>query len=690
MRRWSLVIVCAALVAAETAAPAPVRSRLSETRMRRDITFLASDECEGRGPGTRGIDKAADHIAAEFKKAGLKPGGSNDSYFQPFTLSAAILDKPGHLSLQGPLGQNIELRQGVQFWPMALGAAGSDRAPVVFAGYGITSDKAKYDDYAGIDVVNKIVVLLRGAPQPADRDRARELTSGASFTRKIANAEKHQVAAVLIVNDADTARNGDDLLDFNYTAFGRSTAKVPVCHVRRAVLERMLPGGADALAALESDIQHQVKPQSHELAGWTVNVDVHMHRGKTDVKNVVGILEGAGALANETVVVGAHYDHLGYGGSASLAGLKKMAIHHGADDNASGTTTMLELARRFAAMPERQGRRLVFIAFSGEELGLFGSEYYCKHPLYPLKETASMFNLDMVGRLRTDKASGKPKLLTEGSGTAKPFRELLDRLGQKYDFKMVNKPSGFGPSDHASFCGQDVPVLFVWTDYHEDYHRPSDTANKINVEGMRRVADLSQDAITELTRMDKPAYIKVKTASNRPSNGPRLGIQPGDGGGKGVLIEETVPDSPAAKAGLKKDDLIVALAGKPVKTLQDLLTILKNQKAGDTIEIGIVRSDKPMTVQVKLESPYANMPRLGIRPSYSDEGEGVLLDGVTDDLPAARAGLKKDDRIVQIAGKPVKNLEDYMEVLSSQKKGGTIEVGIIRNGKKLMVPVKLD
>jgi len=684
------LLVGVSLMAAETAAPAPAKNRLSESRMRRDINFLASDECEGRGPGTKGINKAADHIAAEFKKAGLTPGGAEGSYFQPFTLNAGVLDEPAHLTLKGPRGQDIVLKQGVQFWPMALGGKGGDKAPAVFAGYGITSDKAKYDDYAGIDVAHKIVILLRGAPQPADKDRARELMNGAPFARKIANAEKHEASAVLVVNDAGTARDGDDLLDFNYTAFGRGTGKIPVCHVRRSVLEMMLPGGADALAALENDIQHEMKPHSLELTGWTVGVEVRMHRGKLDVKNVVGILEGAGPLAHETVVVGAHYDHLGYGGNSSLAGLKKMAIHHGADDNASGTTTMLELARRFAAMPNRQGRRLVFIAFSGEELGLFGSEYYVKHPLYPLKETASMFNLDMVGRLRKDKTTGKPKLLTEGSGTAKPFRELLDKLGQKYDFKMVNKPSGFGPSDHASFCGQDVPVLFVWTDYHEDYHRPTDTTDKINVEGMRQVADLSQEAIAELTRMEKPAYIKVKTASNRPSNGPRLGIQPGDGEGKGVLIEETVADSPAAKAGLKKDDLIVSLAGKPVKTLQDLLTILKNQKAGDTIEVGIVRNDKVMTVQVKLESPYANMPRLGIRPSYSDEGEGVLLDGVTDDLPAAKAGLKKDDRIVQIAGKPVKNLEDYMEILSGQKKGGSIEVGIIRNGKKMMVKVKLE
>jgi hypothetical protein len=604
--RWfSIVLVVPLLMAAEKAVPAPSSAHTaSETRMRRDITFLASDECEGRGPGTRGIDKAADYIVEQFKKAGLKPGGVDGSYFQPFPINAYVLDEPAHLALTGPQGQAITFKQGMQFWPMALGGSGRDKGQAVFAGYGITSDKAKYDDYADVDVAEKVVILLRGAPQGSDSSRNRELMNGAPFVKKIVNAEKHGAAAVLFVNDAGTAHDGDDLLDFNYTSFARSTGKIPVFHVRRVVLEMMLPGGADVLNMLEKDINREMKPRSRELPGWTASLSVRMHRGKIHVKNIVGVLEGAGPLANETVVVGAHYDHLGYGGNGSLAPTRKMAIHHGADDNASGTTTLIELARRFAAMKDRQGRRLLFIAFSGEEMGLFGSEYYCKHPLYPLQDTASMFNLDMVGRLRKDKTSGKTKLLSEGCGTAKPFRELLDQLGDKYDFKMVNKPSGFGPSDHASFCGKEVPVLFLWTDYHDDYHRPSDTADKINIEGMRRIADLSQEAILTLAQMDKPEYVKVKND----------------------------PGSPTKYEG----------------------------------------------------------PTLGIRPSYSDEEEGLLIDGVLEGRPAAKAGLKADDRIVTIDGKPIKNIQTYMTVLGGRKKGQTIEVGFIRDGMKKTVKVKLE
>lgn len=608
MRTWRwlpLVLIAPLLLAAEKAAPAPASARsASEARMRRDITFLASDQCEGRGPGTRGIDKAADYIAEQFKQAGLKPAGADGGYFYPFPINANILDEPAHIVLTGPQGQTIALKQGEQFWPMALGGAGRDKAPAVFAGYGITSDKAEYDDYADVDVAHKIVVLLRGAPQGNDKDRIRELTAGAPFVKKIANAVKHEAAAVLIANDADSARDGDELLDFNYTAFARSAGKIPVFHIRRAVLERMLPGGADTLTGFEKDIQRDLKPHSCELPGWTADVAVRMHRGKILAKNIVGVLEGSGPLANETVVIGAHYDHLGHGGNGSLARAKKMAIHHGADDNGSGTTTMMELARRFASLKDRQGRRLLFVAFSGEELGLFGSEYYCKYPLYPLEETASMFNLDMVGRLRIDKASGKAKLLSEGCGTAAPFRELLDKLGRKHGFKMVNKPSGFGPSDHASFCSKDVPVLFLWTDYHEDYHRPSDTSDKINIEGMRRIADLSQEAIVALAQMDKPEYIKVKTDTKSPGkyDGPTLGIIPSySDEEEGLLISGVSEGRPAAKAGLKADDRITSIGGKPIKNIQTYMTVLAGHKKGQTIEVGIVRNGKKKTVKVKLE-----------------------------------------------------------------------------------------
>jgi hypothetical protein len=598
-------------VSARAAVPAPQPGRASEARLRRDVTYLASDLCEGRGPTTRGLRRAGDYVAAEFRKAGLKPGGTDGSYFQTFTLRAAFLEGPARLALRGPLGQEVVLKEGVQFWPMGLGRTGRVTAPVVFAGYGITGPGGRYDDYAGLDVAGKVVVVFRGTP----RGGGGELRAMAPLVRKLANAQKHRAAAVLFVNDAATARDGDGLLDFNYTALGRTETTLPAFHVRRSVLEAMLqnPDAYADPAALEGAIDRDLKPHSFALEGWTVRLDLKVREGQLPLNNVVGVLDGAGPLARETVVVGAHYDHLGYGGAGgSLSGSRKMAIHHGADDNASGTTALMELARRFAAEPHppRAGggrggwRRLVFIAFSGEELGLLGSEHYCKKPLFPLADTAAMFNLDMVGRLRPDKDTGRAKLLTEGSGTAKPFAGLLDELAGKYDFKMVNKASGFGPSDHASFCGKKVPVLFFWTGDHPDYHRPSDTADKINVAGMRRVVDLSAAVVTYLATLDpRPAFVEVK-----------------------------------APRGFGARDV----------------------------------------------------PRLGFRPSYDDEGEGVLLGGIAEGGPADKAGLREGDRIVAVAGKPVKNLLTYMQVMSTQKKGTTIEILALRGGKEQGFKVKLE
>jgi hypothetical protein len=610
VRRWLVGVSLFALLLVGvrgTGAEARLNLADSEARLRRDIIFLASDECEGRGPMTQGIEKAADYIAAEFKKAGLKPGGVAGTWFQPFPLAASILEAPARLSLKGPNGREIVLKQGVQFWPMGLSHAGRDTAGVVFAGYGITSDKAHYDDYAGIDATDKVVVVVRGFPQFGDREIDPQLQGGATFTAKAKNAEKHHAAALLVVNDREMARTGDDLLEFNYTALeGRSQAAVPIFHVRREVAEMML-GSRDDLEQIEQAISRDRKPQSRALPGWKVSFEARIKRGEVTLRNVVGILEGNGPLAKETIVVGAHYDHLGYGSRSSLSASRKPAIHHGADDNGSGTTTIMELARRFAAHPDRQGRRLVFIAFSGEEIGLNGSVYYCKKPLFPLDQTAAMYNVDMVGRLRPDKQADKDgntdKLLTEGSGTSKAFPNLLAQLGKKHGFKLSNKASGYGPSDHDSFCRKKIPVLFVWTGFHDDYHRPTDTSDKINVPGMRKIVELSEEAVTALATMPKPEYIAVKEPSIRPTaGGPRLGIRPSYGDDdEGVLIDGVAEGLPAAKAGMKEGDRIMEISGKKVKSLETYMEILSTQKKGDTIEVTIVRSGKPMKLQVRLE-----------------------------------------------------------------------------------------
>jgi hypothetical protein len=583
-----------------------------QDRLRRDVTFLASDACEGRGVATQGINRAADYIAAEFRKAGLKPAGTNGSYFQPFSIPGGVLKAPPHLVLTGPLGQRVELKAGQDYEPMGLAHSGKLAGlPIVFAGYGATGSKeVGYDDYAGVDVADKAVIVLRETPRdgvrPAPFDRRSQANS---LIEKVRNAQKHGAAAVLFVNDRGDAAGGDDLLNFSYSAparlprSGSGEIGLPAFHLRRTVVDNLLRSGLGAtLAHLEEDIDRDQKPHSAELTGWNASLDLSVDRTLW-CRNIVGYLDGAGPLANETVVVGAHYDHLGYGGIGSLSGLKKPAIHHGADDNGSGSTALMELARHFGRQTNRQGRRLVFIAFSGEELGLYGSVHYCKEPVFPLESTVAMVNLDMVGRLVRD-PDGKDRLTVEGSGTAKSFNDLLDRLNAKYGFALKRVAGGFGPSDQASFCEKGVPVLFYWTNDHPDYHKPSDTADKINVPGMERVMDMAADTIEALaTERNRPQYVKLaQPKGGMPGDFPRLGIRPDYTDDKeGVLVGGVTEGGPAAKGGIKAGDRVVELGGRPVNGLEAYMTVLAGHKRGEAIEVVVVRAGKRVTLKVTPE-----------------------------------------------------------------------------------------
>src|SRR5437899_2474996 len=314
----------------------------SEARMRKDIDFLASPQCEGRGVNTAGINLAAQYIANEFQKAGLKPAEADGTYFQPFTMPASKLKAAPILVLHGPQGQEIQLKVGRHFQPMGISSSGDVSAPLVFAGYGITAPPSHYDDYEKIDASGKIVVILRDTPRAGNRFASfasRYLHQ--SFAAKVANAEKHKAAGILFVNDRDTTRDGDDLLEFSFTAVGPGIGSLPIAHVRREVLDQMLESDGSSLADLEGEIDRELRPRSISLLGWSAHLHEQIERSTISVKNVVGYLDGSGPLATESIVLGAHYDHLGYGGMGSLSGLKKPAIHPGADDNGSGTTTIM-------------------------------------------------------------------------------------------------------------------------------------------------------------------------------------------------------------------------------------------------------------------------------------------------------------------------------------------------------------
>jgi hypothetical protein len=571
-------------------------------RMRKDITFLASDECEGRGVGTLGLDLAAQYIAVQFSRAGLKPGGVNGTYFQPFPFATnAQLDGESTLVLSGKGEKERALKQGVDFQVLGTSAPGKLTAPIVFVGYGATARGISYDDYAGMDVKGKIVIALRRLPRWTDKEKPFDGVNKdelASLDVKLYRAQASKAAAIILVNDASEAK--DELMPFAAMAKGITTTSIPFVQMKRGVLDDLLQSSiGKSLADVEKEIDKDLKPQSTVLGSWKLSMDVKVKRQETIVKNVIGYLDGSGPLADETIVVGAHYDHLGYGGPGSLAPKEKGKIHHGADDNGSGTTSVIELARRFGAMKDRQGRRMVFMTFSAEERGLIGSRHYCRvEPLFPLKNTAAMFNLDMVGRLKDPPENGKSKLLVLGTDSGKGFPELLNKLNPGFD--LVKDGSVFGASDHFSFYQQKIPVLFFWTGTHPDYHRPTDTSDKINVAGMKRIADFSEKIIDHLrTDPKRPEYVQATTPFKGGGNFPKMGILPDYMfGGKGVLVEGVSPGGPAEQGGMKKGDVIIEIAGKAVPNVNGYMAVLQTQKSGVAVEVKVLRDSKEMQLKV--------------------------------------------------------------------------------------------
>jgi hypothetical protein len=601
-RRW--LAVFGLMVAAATTTLA--NNEAAQERMKKDIFFLASKECEGRGVETQGINKAADYIANEFKKAGLKPGGVNGTYFQPFTINVGFTVREATVLLVGPLGQKIELTMFQDYQVPDLSTTGEVTAPLVFAGYGVRLPDGSYDDFQDLngprrrpylDVAGKIVVVLRRVPRwdnPHCAFGGNQNKYG-QFLGKIVLAKKNKAAAVLFVNDHSEAADGD-----RFSSFGGGGAGVPMAQLRRNILDMMLVSSwGKTLRDVETGIDRDLKPRNGPITGWKATVNITMKPVTIACKNIIGVLEGRGPLKDEIVVVGAHYDHLGYGGFGSLAKDQKIKeIHPGADDNGSGTTSVMELARRFGAMKDRQGRTLVFMCYSAEERGLLGSKHYCyKEPLFPLDKTVAMVNLDMVGRL-TDN-----KLRAEGVGTGKGFEDMVDKVNGEFGFKLQKLKGGTGPSDHDSFCRKKIPVLFFWTGIHMDYHRPTDTADRINVAGMEKIATLAEKCIVLLTtQAERPVYVQVAGSGGLggPDNVPRLSVKFDyyEETTKGALIETVTEGGAGALAGLKEGDRITAINGTATPNFSAYMEVMSTHQVGVPLDITINRGGKEMKLKV--------------------------------------------------------------------------------------------
>lgn len=652
IRKLSCTLLVIGLIGTALAQQTSTGNLPSVERLRAHVEYLAADKLAGRLTASPGADLAAKYIAREFSRYGLRrsighdtPGmsileaDSPNRYLQKFPYVArAELGKNNLFFVKPRRAEDaLQFKVGEDWLPLGFSSNAEVRgAEAVFVGYGISSPELKYDDYSVSSAKGRIAIVFAGTPE-GDNPHGQFAQAG-QVRFKVAAARGAGARALLIIANAEKLRE-DRLAQLSYDNSGE--AGIPVLVVSRQTAAKILGGYITDLGIFEKAADSRGL-QSNNGDGYTVarrlrqptshNIDlsVDVLRREVPAYNVIGILDGSDpTLKNEAIVIGAHYDHLGLGGYGSLAA-RPGEIHHGADDNASGVAGLLELARILSA--ERPRRTIVFAAFSGEEEGLLGSNYYVNHPIVPLANTVAMINLDMIGRMKSN------KLIVGGMGTAQEWRDILPRANlhsQPMSLAEVASPSrtpgkvtavvgtngqmtsaivhtqrfdltlnedGFGPSDHSSFYAKQIPVLFFWTGTHEDYHKPSDTAEKINYDDEALIVGLIGRVVRELDHSDKrPAYLVAKSESTGRSTGFRvyLGTIPNYADSSdGLLLDGVRDDSPAAKAGLKAGDKIVKLAGRDVKNVYDYTAALGEMKADQEYEVELLRAGERVTLKI--------------------------------------------------------------------------------------------
>lgn len=596
----NLIVLTAAFISCHPEQTSYVSRDITSRELRAHVRYLASDELEGRGSGTQGNVMAARYIADQFLSYGLQPRGDHGTYLQQFqVVTGLVAGKNNRMTIT--VGEKqINFTPNEDFIPLSFSAETTVTAGVVFVGYGISSDSLHYDDYAGVDVQGKIVLVLRYTPDYGKPDS--KFYEYAPLYRKAFTARsKGAVGMILVTGPSDEEKPTLIPLRPERTLASLGIAAV---NLKSPLADSLLrwSGVVKNLRAFQQEIYDQKAPTSFVLANVQVEMTTSVERIYAPTANVIGYLEGSDPkLKEEVVVVGAHFDHVGWGGpgSGSLRS-DTVAIHNGADDNASGTATMLEIAQALSAERQHLRRSYLFIGFSGEEMGLLGSAHYVKQPTVPLDKTVAMVNLDMVGRLRDS------NLTVESIGSSPIWKAILEKENEHYHFKLRSGQGGFGSSDHASFYGKNIPVLFFFTGIHEDYHRSSDDWEKINYEGQKAIGQFALDVIRALDKSDKPEFTRSPIASGdtamRRGFRVTLGIVPDySESDNGLKITGTRAASPAEKAGLKGGDIITKIGGKDVKSIYDLTYILENYKPGDEAEVVFRRDGETKTATVRFE-----------------------------------------------------------------------------------------
>jgi hypothetical protein len=566
-----------------------------------DVKTLSAPGMEGRGAGTKGIDRAARLLAKRYKSLGLDPAGTK-GYYQPFSVITGARLSGTNVLTENINGAKKDLKINEDYVPFSFSApGGAGGSGMLFAGYGVTAPDFSYDDYAGLDVKDKIVVILRYEPSGfAAKSGNQGMTHHSQLVSKAINARNHGAKALIVLN-GKLGDGEDDLLTRFGSVSGPENAGVVMVQVKNAVAENWFKAAGKSLTDVQSGINAGSKPASFTFpesvrVGITVGVTVT----RATVNNVLAYLPGQ---TDEYVIVGAHYDHLGYGNVDSLAPSQIGQIHPGADDNASGTAGVLELAQAFAPHKRELKRGILFMSFAGEELGLLGSAHWVAGPTKPIDKAVAMINMDMIGRIKD------ATIYVGGVGTGSTFKEVLADASKDSGFKFEYSAGGYSASDHTSFVAAKIPVLFYFSGLHSDYHKPSDTWDKIDPNAATKLLGVIANVVLAIDDAPaRPSFVVV--AESRPGTtsgggggyGPYFGSIPDFGQTEnGVKFSDVKPGSPAAKAGFKAGDILVKFGDKPIHNLYDFTDALRASKIGDVVEVTVIRDGQPVTAPVKLE-----------------------------------------------------------------------------------------
>ena len=606
-KRFSLFF-CIASIIIFSIANIYAKEELSEQaqRLQDHIKYLASDELEGRFPGTSGIEKAKDYILNYYKSIGLKE--INQSYLQTFEMSVGcdlgkannayfnlIVPKPGiPIELVKPVKKQWKVNE--DWRPVALSENGTVEAPVVFAGYGITAKDLKYDDYAAVDVKDKIVIVLSNSPDGEKSDG--EFAGYISYNYKAMNARNHGAKGIVFVKiQGDSANVFEPLIRERMNG----NSGIIAIQAKRTSIASYFPN--NSLYPSEVEINKTRKPKSFEIPNTRFSIQVDLEDVKKETSNIYGMVEGTDpVLKNEYIVIGAHYDHLGWGRANSMYHGKIPMIHNGADDNASGTAGLLELARTFQANPQK--RSLIFIAFSGEEEGLLGSSYIVNNFPLPLEKVVAMVNMDMIGRMQNE------HLQVIGVGSSSRFEAIIDSLDAIDSLSIGKTESSIAASDQTSFYIKNIPSIMFFTGVHSDYHRPSDDWEKINYPGEAATIGFIQQFLETIANQTQPIDFRKIAESNGANESNHkygsnvwFGIIPNfEDEPLGFKIAGTSPGCPAEKAGFKENDIITKIGDAQIKNINDFMYSLRDFKAGDSVKVLFLREGKPREAMVKLVS----------------------------------------------------------------------------------------